>query len=232
MQVTLSESGRRRKRTTGGTMLSVVLHTAVLGSVAAGAGHSKTPEPVPVGPDKLIYTHTDAPPKRAERSGQSSANGSYVPPQLPPIDSPIPIDPVDVPLTLDGKTLSVGDGLDFVPARPGGGVTTGTPPRVAGDPYDAGSVETPVHPLAGNPSPRYPSFLAQAGVEGSVVMRYVVDTLGRVEPASIATVRATHAQFERAVRDVLPRLHFAPAEVQGRRVRQLVEQSFGFELKR
>ena len=73
--------------------------------------------------------------------------------------------------------------------------------------------------------------LASANIEGSVVVRFVVDTLGRVEPQSILIVRSTHAQFERAVRDAIPGMRFIPAEVRGGRVRQLVEQAFGFELK-
>jgi hypothetical protein len=38
------------------------------------------------------------------------------------------------------------------------------------------------------------------------------------------------ARFAKAVRDVLLRWHFTPAEVRGRRVRQLTEQAFEFRI--
>jgi TonB family protein len=99
-------------------------------------------------------------------------------------------------------------------------------------PFDANTVETPVEPHRQNQTPRYPALLAAAGIEGVVVVRYVVDTLGLVESSSITVISSTHPQFERAVRNVLPHLRFDPAEFRGRKVRQLVEQAFGFELKR
>jgi hypothetical protein len=64
------------------------------------------------------------------------------------------------------------------------------------------------------------------------VLRFVVDTAGRVEAGSVHVVRADHPLFadggpRRARRRVLP-----PAEAGGRRVRQLVEQAFAFALAR
>jgi protein TonB len=53
-----------------------------------------------------------------------------------------------------------------------------------------------------------------------------------VEPSSIRFTRSDHDQFDRAVREVLLRSRYVPAEVGGRQVRQLVEQAFAFALKR
>jgi hypothetical protein len=69
-------------------------------------------------------------------------------------------------------------------------------------------------------------------VEGDVVARFVVDTLGRVEPGSIAILAATHALFAAEVRAWLSRTRYRPAEYEGRVVRQLVEQRIGFALRR
>jgi protein TonB len=52
-----------------------------------------------------------------------------------------------------------------------------------------------------------------------------------VERKSVTILSATHEQFARSVREALPRMRFVPAEVAGRKVRQLVEQRFGFELR-
>ena len=42
---------------------------------------------------------------------------------------------------------------------------------------------------------------------------------------------SAHPLFERAVRDALGAMRFVPAQAGGRRVRQLVEQSFLFTLR-
>ncbi|NJN05990.1 MAG: hypothetical protein HC814_05950 [Rhodobacteraceae bacterium] len=60
----------------------------------------------------------------------------------------------------------------------------------------------------------------------------MVDTLGRVEPGSFRVLDSAHPLFERAVRDALGAMRFVPAEAGGRRVRQVVEQSFLFTLRR
>ena len=67
-------------------------------------------------------------------------------------------------------------------------------------------------------------------IEGDVLATFVVDTTGRADPASFKVLRATHQLFERAVRDALPRMRFVPAEVGGRKVRQLVQQPFSFAI--
>ena len=85
--------------------------------------------------------------------------------------------------------------------------------------------------LPGAPAPRYPEMLRAGAVQGRVVARFVVDTLGRVEPPSVEFPEASHLQFAEAVRQVLPRLRFRPAEAGGRRVRQLVQQEFRFALR-
>ena len=66
--------------------------------------------------------------------------------------------------------------------------------------------------------------------EGSVMVEFVVDTTGRVEPGSIQLTQADHALFASAVRDVLPRYRFIPAMAAGHRVRQLVRLPFRFDL--
>lgn len=87
-------------------------------------------------------------------------------------------------------------------------------------------------PLRNQPAPRYPESLRQAGVEGKVLARFIVDTLGRVEPGSIVLLESSHALFAEAVRDALVRQRYAPAESGGRRVRQLVLRPFAFRTVR
>jgi len=96
----------------------------------------------------------------------------------------------------------------------------------------AEQVEKQVAVIAGNAPPRYPEALRQAGVEGRVIAEFVVNELGRTEEASIRFVQSDNHLFEDAVRLALRRMRFIPAEVGGRKVRQLVEMPFVFTLAR
>lgn len=97
--------------------------------------------------------------------------------------------------------------------------------------YFEHEVAKPVAP-ENNVSPAYPSDLQQRGIEGSFVVEFVVDTLGRAEPGSLRVLQPAHQQFVTSVRRALPRMRFLPAEREGRRVRQLVHQAFAFAIGR
>jgi len=56
----------------------------------------------------------------------------------------------------------------------------------------------------------------------------VVDTLGRVELETFGVISSTNPQFTAAVQRVLPDWAYAPAMLNGKRVRQLVQQPFSF----
>ena len=99
-------------------------------------------------------------------------------------------------------------------------------------PLSVDQVEVPVTLDARSPVPLYPQLLKDAGIEGSVRLRFVVDTLGRVELGTVQIAEATHPAFAMAVQAVLPRLRFTPARVGEHRVRQLVEFPLQFRLKR
>jgi TonB family protein len=90
-------------------------------------------------------------------------------------------------------------------------------------------VDKPVAPIpTPNTGPRYPTQLRAQKVDGEVFASFEVDTAGRVDTATFRVIRQTHAEFAASVREALPGLRFRPAERQGRPVRQLVEQPFGF----
>lgn len=81
-------------------------------------------------------------------------------------------------------------------------------------------------------APSYPETLMAQNVEGSATMRFVVDTTGYVDMATVKEIRTTHPLFAKAVRDVMPRMRFRPALAGNRAVRQLAEQEFKFLLQR
>jgi hypothetical protein len=81
-------------------------------------------------------------------------------------------------------------------------------------------------------APSYPTELAQRGVEGFASMRFVVDSTGLIDLATVVTLDASNELFVRAVRDAMPGMHFRPARMGTVAVRQLAEQEFRFELHR
>jgi periplasmic protein TonB len=91
------------------------------------------------------------------------------------------------------------------------------------------------HPVARDPSsdgPRYPEALRKKGVEGLVVIRFIVDTSGHADSTTFSVVEATHPAFEEAVRTALPRMRFIPAQLGDKHVPELVMQEFRFVMQR
>jgi protein TonB len=98
--------------------------------------------------------------------------------------------------------------------------------------YSPEVVERMAWPQQDNPRPRYPDALRRAGVEGSFLVEFVVDSTGRVDPKTVSFPKAAHPMFLKAVRDALLRSRYFPAELAGIRVRQLVTQQFTFVIAR
>ncbi len=84
--------------------------------------------------------------------------------------------------------------------------------------------------LPGSPQPRYPDILKQAGVEGGVFVAFVVNADGTVDTSTVKFLRSTHQLFANSVRAALPEMRFVPAVVDGRAVRQLVQEPFIFNI--
>ena len=123
---------------------------------------------------------------------------------------------------------------DFGSGTIGATVGTGGERATAptGGTFRADQVEKEVSVVPGSPPPRYPEILRSAGVEGHVTALFVVDETGRAEEDSIRFVRSDNPLFENAVKQALHRMRFVPAEIGGRKVRQLVLMPFVFTLAR
>jgi len=67
-------------------------------------------------------------------------------------------------------------------------------------------------------------------IESALSARFVVDTSGRVELASIVFEPRVDELFEESVRRALLASRYTPAETQGHRVRMLVRQDFAFRI--
>jgi len=66
------------------------------------------------------------------------------------------------------------------------------------------------------PEPAFPDALLRSGTrDGQVVVRFIVNELGRVDVASIIVEQSDHELFTAAVRDILSRFRFEPAYTLG-----------------
>lgn len=93
-----------------------------------------------------------------------------------------------------------------------------TPPRLA-------SQEMTARLLARS----YPPALKRAGVTGSVQLEFVVDSAGRVEPASVRVLDATSEELAAAARSVAADIRFRPGVRQGQRVRAVVSLPIAYQ---
>ena len=210
-----------------------MVHLALIAVAVRASGLTAAPvthKDVP----PVIFTTPPKPPRPdTPRPQTADRNPSGRSIQAPIPEITIPVTP-DISPTLP-KSGSMQDMIDhlFDPNRgPIAGPPTGTP-NVAGDaPRTENTVEKAVVALPGTAVPRYPSMLQSAGVDGQVRAQFVVDTLGRVEQGSFHALESTHDLFTAAVREALVRARFTPAEAGGRKVRQLVEQTFTFAITR
>jgi TonB family protein len=109
---------------------------------------------------------------------------------------------------------------------------TGKQPVVANQPYFEFQVEKQVTTMPGSPQPTYPAELKQAKVEGEVLAQFVVDTSGRAIVNTFKVLKSDHQLFTEAVKNVLPDMRFTPAEIGGRKVKQLIQQPFTFALSK
>jgi len=230
---TLLESRSRRRHRPGGAAVSVAVHMVIIGAVTAGTVHGRAmskekPEPV-----LLRFKNPPPPPPRpVDQTIRDLVPG-------PVIAGPIQIHRIDPPQTildhLPPIDSSFGRGLDSIVI--GGGSSSPGLARAYGDGADRNEPREWVGAdlqtrILASGKPRYPESLRQAAIDGRVLVRFTVDTTGRVDMSSVSVLASTHDLFTRAVREALPAFLFKPAELGGHRVRALAEMPFEFQIAR
>ena len=84
--------------------------------------------------------------------------------------------------------------------------------------------------LISHPDVQYPEALLRRGVTGRVLLAAVIDTAGRVEPASVAVLEATDSAFISPVREMLLAARYRPGRAYGRAVRMRVRVPADFDV--
>jgi protein TonB len=223
----LLESKAKKQKSPGGIVVSAIFHVLVIflaiqATLNAGQKKEKREEKV-----DFVEVKKDEPPPPKEK-----------PPEVvvapPPKGFQTLTAPVNIPDVLPDIDLTkkVTNEADFTGKGQAGGRDkgiVGAPPS-DNQTYFEYQVEKPVMPVPGSPAPRYPDILKSAGVEGEVVVTFVVDTTGRADQASLKILKSTHELFAAAVRTALPSMRFLPAEIGGKKVKQQVQQPFVFNV--
>lgn len=102
--------------------------------------------------------------------------------------------------------------------------------RPADSVYFAEQVDSPAAYDERSAAPIYPDSLQRAGIEGSVMAQFVIDTTGRVEMETVRLIESTNMRFAESVLAALPRMLFRPAVLNGQKARQIVEVPFRFRV--
>ena len=234
----LVESKAKKQKRFGGGMVSIIVHGFLIFAgvvLTANAGikndkdknekvdfvEVKKDEPKPPEPEK-------PPPPPDQVIAPPPPKGFQV--LSAPIEIPDIIPDIDLSKKATDESDFTGRG---VAGGIGKGVEGGKGPVPQGDqPYFDFQVEKPVVMAPGAAGPTYPDMLRSAGIEGTVMAQFVVDTTGRAEMATFKVLKSDNDLFSNAVKNALTRMKFLPAEVGGRKVKQLVQQPFQFSLNR
>lgn len=206
-----------------------IVAAALHGLVIAGAIRVTAQEPVPVSRPEVITAIYIGPKPAPVVSGETP---SGIGPVVSAPEAVLPVAPFEVPTTI--PPVSIGLPLDpallrrAIAGGPGGPVT-GRPSAPPGG-FTETEVEEPAR-VVSQPSPRYPPVLQHAELEGRVVVEFVIDTTGHLEPGSFRVLESSHAGFEAAAAEAVQRSLFRPARIRGQPVRQRATQAIAFRIR-
>ena len=236
----LVESKAKKQKRLGGSLVSIIVHAGVVAAlvvVTANAGIVK--EETKVEKVDFVEVKKDEPkPPEPEKPPPPPPDVVAAPP--PPKGFQVLQAPPEIPLEIPEIDLSkkVTDEADFTGKGVAGGIAKGVEggkgPVIQNNdqPYFDFQVEKPVVMAPGAQGPAYPDMLRSAGIEGSVLAQFVVDTTGRADMSTFKVLKTDNDLFSTSVKNALARMRFLPAEVGGKKVKQLVQQPFQFSLNR
>lgn len=254
MMNTLLESKPRKQRMTGGTVFSVIFHSAIIffavyATARAGVTNDNEKREQKVNFVALKKEPPPPPDVKKEPPPPKKVVTEHNPAPLPPVPQVEPLKgfkvleaPVNVPVELPKIELSakITNESDFSGKGVAGGSASGKEGS-AGEagksavnpdkPYMDYQVEKQVEAISGT-DVEYPEALRSSGIEGEVQAQFVVNENGRVEAGTFKVLNSPNPAFTSAVRRALSGMRFHAAQIGGTNVSQVVKQSFVFKLTR
>lgn len=228
------------KRAPQWAMGSLLVHALLIGLAVESTRASLHALRSPAADTTLVFLQRLAPPVTKPEPPPEARQEvrSVLPVPAPPKGFQTVVPPKDIPTTIPPIDLAAKalDPHDFTGRGVEGGVARGVVggiakvDRSADEIYTVATTEAGFAPAAliSEPEPRYPPVLQEIGLSGRVVLRFVVDTTGHVELASIQVLESTHEGFEPPAREAVAAAVFHPARLGPRAVRQLTEQGVRF----
>ena len=221
-------------------VFSVAAHAGLIVFAVTSSGRAPVAaaEPMRVNVEHIHFVDARERMETSERAakakGSKSMRRAPVDPLAVVASMAVPlIAPIDIPTTLPEidysavatESVSFGNTTESLARTVVGGVNAVLGP---GNAYSEFVVDKTVWPRRGNPMPHYPGSLERAGVEARFVVRFVVDSTGKVDPRQMDFPTSAERGFIESVKYALLRSRYFPAELGGVRVRQLVQQEFVF----
>ena len=211
----------------GGGLFSVGFHSVVIAAAVYATMHAKDVKKAVV----RVFDITQVAQQKNEPPPPKNEIASVAP--LPkgfqtlsiPTNIPVVIPPPSQNTSFNAADFS-GVGVEGGIAR---GVATNAPVIRTDQPYLESVVEERPERIGG-PPPRYPDLLRQAGIDGRVLVEFVVDTSGHVEHGSIKILSSTNQLFEQPARDAIAQSTFRPGKISGHAVRVRVQQPINFQI--
>jgi protein TonB len=237
---------------------SLIIFLAVFATARAGARKADKPRDEKV---NFVEVKKDEPPppkKEEPKPEPPKPKKAPTPPKVvdvpqPKIVAPAPpqgfklvAPPVSIPTNLPAIDLSkaITNENDFSGKGVAGGSASGVKGgtgkegdtgKEAGEehkgPYMEFQVEKPAAKIGGE-APDYPPMLKENGVEGEVLAQFVVSENGRFDEGTLKILNSSNPAFTAAVKNALPRMRFSAAQIGGKKVAQLVQMPFHFNIKK
>ena len=227
----------RVKHAFGSSILSAIVHSGVIvGAVVTTlhAGESLRTPAVRRDTMMVFVTPPEQPPPPLPEDPVVHALRQIEPPPqgfqtvVPLLEIPSEIPEIDLTQYFDPRDFS-GKGVE-------GGVSWGTPrPEPEPPPTDfamtftSSGVEVAPQRIS-CPAAKFPRLLQRSGIQGVVILQFVVGRDGHVEEETIDVIKTAHGSFRKAATDVAKGCEFEPGLIQGQAVRVMVEMPVGFYL--
>ncbi|HEX3533080.1 MAG TPA: energy transducer TonB [Gemmatimonadaceae bacterium] len=230
----LIESKAKKQKMAGGTVFSIVLHTfliagAVYATARAGVKDEKSKA------EKIQFVEMKKEPPKVPDKPPPPKEVIVKPPPpkgfqvlRAPVKIDIKIPEIDLSKAITNESDFSGKG---VKGGTGNGVVGGVGP-VTNQTYFEFQVEKPAEMIQDGTKPKYPSVLESSGIAGEVQAQFVVSSAGKADMDTFKVLKSTNELFTQSIKNYLPRAHFSPAQIGGKPVNQLVQQSFQFAVPR
>jgi protein TonB len=230
---TLLESKRAKQRNVGASLTSAVFHIGAIVGVVISTAKAAMPEAPP--DEKVEFAHIEKPPEEPPPPVEEAPPVELKTDAPPPKGFQTLTAPIEIPTVIPqiDLTARVTNELDFTGEGVKGGIAAGVVKgkgEVTDQSYFVFEVEKQAKLAPGNPRPVYPKILEQTQQVGKVMVSFVIDTTGKADMSTLKILESSHPLFTEEVRKILPKYHYIPAEIGGRKVRMHVNQPFDFVL--